>query len=165
AVHPDPVQYDHPLEAPRQVAVSPDGANVYSDDAGSDDLSRFMLSTSGALSFGGCLTSRDLTTGCSPITPDALRLVQSLAISPSGRDIYTAAPWGSDVAHFHRDPATGATQVGDCVTAAKDFGPSASLCTNLSDTSNALADVDSVAVSPDGRNVYATASGAFANGT
>jgi DNA-binding beta-propeller fold protein YncE len=158
-VHPDPVLYNYPLQSPGEIALSPDGAYAYSADGGSDGLSRFMRAPSGALSFGGCLTTSDFTTGCSYVSQfyGALDAALRIAISPDGASIYAGAAEGHDVAHFHRDLATGSMELDGCIAASKDVAPYATVCTDLSNTTNALTDVDSLAVSPDGRNLYVTA--------
>jgi DNA-binding beta-propeller fold protein YncE len=114
------------------VVVSPDGRNVYV--AGSDSGAVAVFSrdpASGALSFV------EAETGGSPPFPDGL------SISPDGAQVYVAA-YGfggggvGDVLTYTRDPSTGA------LTFSADAG--------------GVGGATSIALSPDGKSAYATAS-------
>jgi 6-phosphogluconolactonase (cycloisomerase 2 family) len=142
--------------------VSPDGRNVYvsafednaitsySRDAGSGELT--PLSGRSA-----CIKDQAMG-GPGSCATQALGLGQvlGLAISPDGRNVYGASVDSSAVTAFSRDPKTGAlTQLPGAAACIKDVSqPAANPC---SQTGNGLAGARWVTVSPDGRNVYATA--------
>jgi DNA-binding beta-propeller fold protein YncE len=79
---------------------------------------------------------------------------RAIAISPDGRNVYVASSKSDSIAIFDRDPKTGAlTQPkgkGGCAAAKAAEGCALAL---------GLIGPNSVAVSPDGRNVYATSRG------
>jgi DNA-binding beta-propeller fold protein YncE len=81
---------------------------------------------------------------------------RAIAISPDGRNVYVAASASDSIAVFDRDPITGAlTQPqgkGGCVASVVGKAKGAVGC----GLAVGLIGPDSVAVSPDGRNVYAT---------
>lgn len=75
------------------------------------------------------------------------------AISPDGRNLYVVARVSNSVAIFKRDPATGALTEAGCFSQ-----PAVEGCTEA----RALKGARSVAISPDGRNVYVAARGSKA---
>ncbi len=133
-----------PATAARQPASTPTALGTLSQLQGS----------------GGCLVDRSKisksTAGCTPVRalsgPAPFLGSRAIAISPDGRSIYVASSRSNAIAAFRRDVASGRlTQrpgrdgciavrgASGCATAAGLIGP------------------NSVAVSADGRNVYATA--------
>ena len=81
----------------------------------------------------------------------------ALAMSPDGRNVYVASSRSNAIAVFRRDARTGAlTQRRGAAGCISDGG--ASGCARAI----GLLGPNSVAVSPDGRNVYATAFGSNA---
>ncbi len=147
------------LRRPAEVAVSPDGRNVYvaSMSALAGGVSVFDRAKSGALAQQrgrrGCLSDAGRVRGCTPAS--ALKAPVDLAISPDGRNVYVAALTSDAIAILDRDPATGALAqkrgragcVGTRAPCARIRGLDAPL---------------SVAVSADGRSVYAYSYGASA---
>jgi DNA-binding beta-propeller fold protein YncE len=109
----------------------------------------------------GALTQKAPPLGCVAQTPPgtcvrghALGFPWELAISPDGQNVYAAAAAGSSaLTVFRRDIATGTlTQLArprGCLAAVGMH----STCTSARE----LANVHSLTVSPDGRNVYAAA--------
>jgi DNA-binding beta-propeller fold protein YncE len=131
------------------VAVSGDGRNVYVAAINSSAVLTFARdSRTGALSqlagTGGC-TSESGNDGCA--TGEGLTDAASIAVSPDGHSVYVASLQG--VAVFARNPQTGAlTQLSGksgCITENGADG-----CT----PGQGLSVAASVAVSPDGHNVY-----------
>ena len=104
----------------------------------------------------GCLVDRaNLHRGCQPVRalrgPGPLLGSDAVAVSPDGNNLYVASARSNAIAVFRRNRATGqlvqAPGPGGCVA---DSG--AARC----GLAVGLAGVNSVAVSPDGSNVYAT---------
>jgi DNA-binding beta-propeller fold protein YncE len=92
-----------------------------------------------------------------PGTVTGLGGADSLTLSPDGRDLYLAAPDDGALVALSRNPVSGGLHPGlaptgrNCVQAGRGTGRGSS-CTR---TDPALAGADAVAVSPDGRYVYA----------
>jgi hypothetical protein len=146
-------------------------------------------SATGALDFRECLTGTT-NSDCTPIRhanywafANGLGDVTSVAASPDGMSLYAASSkaifastdagsqtyGGNALARFARDPATGALTYVDCITADQRSGPSGSgACSEVSsataDGSNSGLDgLQSVALSPDGKSLYASADGYLGN--
>ena len=143
------------LDGNQSVAVSADGTSIYTVSDNRDAVAHLIRDPStGALSFADCITGGDtLATGCTnvSVTTNALDQSRSVAVSADGRSVYTTSSSRDAIAHFTRDPLTGALSFAGCITAGDT---PATGCTDLSATTNALASTFSVAVSADGRNVY-----------
>jgi hypothetical protein len=137
------------------VALTHDGRNVYV--LAGDSVAVFVrASSSGALSQlsgqAGCVAGQlaaggPAAEGCAAVR--AMRSASSMVISPDGRNGYVSSPLDNSLAVFRRDQRTGAlsqlTGAAGCIRRVARDG-----CT----VAPAL-DVESVAVSPDGRTVYA----------
>ncbi|HEY2601224.1 MAG TPA: beta-propeller fold lactonase family protein [Thermoleophilaceae bacterium] len=144
------------LAAPEGAAVSPDGKNVYmtqADDTVGGIAAFSRDAASGALTQlggGAACINQNGSGGCMP--GSGLAGARSVAVSPDGLNVYVASRTDNAVAALSRDPATGAlTQLAGtaaCITsgAATGCGPG-----------KALGGAWSVAVSPDGKNVYVMA--------
>jgi DNA-binding beta-propeller fold protein YncE len=136
-----------PLDGAYGVAISPDGKHVYAAARNADAVLVLTRNTkAGALRPLGCVSE----TGNGGSCADGAGLVgvESVAISPDGRNVYAAARSSDSVVAFARDPATGALTELGCLSSSD---PGCNLAT-------ALNGARSVAVSPDGLNVYVTAS-------
>jgi hypothetical protein len=158
------------LKGAQDVVVSHDGENVY---VAADGFSGFAPNvvalkrdtTSGAVSFANCLVESTLAlTGCTS-AGRAIENLHSIAISPDDQTVYVAAAdTGNGVAAFSRDasstPPGKLTQiagVGGCVTetGVDHTGGTPNACTDGRGLNGAL----DVAVSADGMQVYAAATG------
>lgn len=144
-----------PAEAvggPLSIAISADGSSVYvaneNDGGVVDEFQR--NAESGALDLSGCIGE---LSGCTrPSTSEALRAATAVAISPDGSNVYVGGQ-GASVATLTRNPANGSLTFDGCIGESK----------NCSQTSPSVIDEPtSLAVSPDGANVYA---GDFADDT
>jgi DNA-binding beta-propeller fold protein YncE len=149
------------------VAVSPDGANVYvasrGDRAGQNGgLAAFARDAlTGRLSAIGCVTTSGTngedTTNGQCIDGDGLAGLNSVVVSPDGRNVYATASVSNAVDVFRRDPATGQlTQLG-CV---QHYAPRGSRCVG----ELPLAGPTDIVVSPDGSSVYVSTSTVFFSG-
>jgi 6-phosphogluconolactonase (cycloisomerase 2 family) len=136
------------------VAVSPDGRNVYVASLSSDAVAVFARDqTTAALTqlggIAGCVS--ETGNGGSCVDGRALDRPRSVAVSADGGNVYVAAETGDAVAVFSRDQATGRlTQLPGAIGCLSETG-SGGECADAT----ALDGVRSVAVSPDGKSVYA----------
>lgn len=142
------------------VAVAPDDKQVYVASSGGPGTGSDAIVTfgrdgdSGALTPAGCVSDSggDGRTGTDGFCADgdALLGAADLALSADGRSLYAVSAISAGITWFERDPATGKLVSGGCI---KDF-PREDHCTG----SSGLVGATGVAVSPDGKNVYVTAS-------
>jgi DNA-binding beta-propeller fold protein YncE len=135
------------VDAPYGVVVSPNGANVYTADYGGNTVSAFARNAStGALTFVGC---NGPLTGCTATsTSNALDGDYAVAVSPDGASVYVGGDNG--ISAFSRNTTTGALTFQACI------GVGSCAATT---PAGAVYDLESVAVSPDGKNVYAASAG------
>jgi DNA-binding beta-propeller fold protein YncE len=139
----------HGLARPFGVAVSPNGKSVYVASAASNAVARLNRNpTTGAISqpagTAGCVSE----TGAGPCADGhGLNNPYSVAVSPDGKSVYVAS--NDAVARLDLNPTTGAISqpagTAGCVSETGS-GPCAD--------GHGLDDAISVAVSPDGKNVY-----------
>ncbi|MGC1165282.1 MAG: hypothetical protein WA862_04170 [Solirubrobacterales bacterium] len=100
---------DSGLDGPRKIAVSGDGRDVYLAAEYESAILRFRRdTTSGALAFAGCHTGRPQSVACTSLpAPSAsasgLQALESIAISPDGRGLYTASAISDSLSHFARE--------------------------------------------------------------
>jgi 6-phosphogluconolactonase (cycloisomerase 2 family) len=147
----------HNLDGATDIDLSPDGRSLYVTSYLGDAVTAFARDPgSGALTETGCWAER-ATRGCTSVR--GIDGAYDVAISGDGRNVYVAARVSSAVATFRRDVATGAlAQLGGengCISQGGVDGCRPSTHPSLSGTRG-------VAVSPDGRNVYAGAFSASA---
>lgn len=137
------------------VAVSPDGRFLYAGSFAGIAVFERDLRT-GALRQlpgpDGCVIPAGRNEeGCG--RAHGIDYPQSLVVSPDGRDLYTANFFLGSVAIFKRDPQTGAIAqlpgTAGCITQ-EETGDT---CRD----GRVLSGAGSIAISPDGRSVYATA--------
>jgi DNA-binding beta-propeller fold protein YncE len=153
-----PCANGHGLVDPTSVAVSTDGKSVYvasrdEDPPGDGAVARLVRNPT-----TGAITQPAGTTGCISETGagtcadgHGLDHPYSVAVSADGKSVY-ATSWGvpDTVARFNRNPTTGAiTQPAGTTGCISETG--AGTCAD----GHAIVSPLSVAVSPDGKNVYA----------
>ena len=142
------------------LTVSPDGKNVYVASGGSDAIAIFdrdpsngeltqKTGTSGCISEDGNSGYPDNTPGaCADGT--ALGYAYSIAVSPDGKSTYVGSAGSDAVAIFDRDPTSGEltqkTGTSGCIS---EYGTSGNCIDG-----KGLRSPQSLALSPDGNNVY-----------
>jgi DNA-binding beta-propeller fold protein YncE len=149
----------HVLISPFDVAVSPDGTSVYVASADSNAVARLNRNTTtGAITqppgSAGCVSE----TGAGPcFNGQGLRKPYSVAVSADGKSVYVASLQSNAVARLNRNPTTGAiTQPAGIAGCVSETG--AGPCAD----GHALTIPTSVAVSSNGKSVYAASAGSDA---
>jgi DNA-binding beta-propeller fold protein YncE len=146
------------LDGPNSVAVSPDGENVYATSFRSSSIAIFQRNPStGALTQStdgtGCLAAAAIP-GCQ--TARGLDGADVVVVSHDGRDVYTGSFRGNTVAAFARYHGGALQQLfgtGGCISQGGAGGCASAL---------AMSNVEGLAISGDGKNVYAAAPGSNA---
>jgi DNA-binding beta-propeller fold protein YncE len=141
------------LEGARDLAVSPDGKNVYvvagSDATGSGNVfaavAIFARDEAGALNEVGCVSDDGSNGAC--VNGTALAGAQNVAVSPDGNNVYVG---GTSLLTFKRDPATGLLTQTGCMFTNPPAGP----CTD-DEFGDEFDDTNDLVVTPDGKSVYA----------
>ncbi|MFL5911421.1 MAG: lactonase family protein [Gaiellaceae bacterium] len=135
--------------------VSPDSRNLYATTETAGELTTFVRDPqSGRTQQAGCFKAADWNStldgpsSCTQ-TADGLNGAVGVAISPDGTTVYTGGVNDSAVAAFARDPSSGQLHEIGCIE--KLDGTSPASCSVRGD---GLGGARSIAVSPDGRNVY-----------
>jgi DNA-binding beta-propeller fold protein YncE len=130
------------------IAIAPDGRAVYvASQVGT--VTRFAVTPGGRLAFSGCIGDDGLS-GCAPAPRRLLAGATGLAVAPDGRTLYVAAK-GAD-AIVELSTAGNAPRFLGCVRAGGGRG-----CTSA--PARALRSAYALAGAPDGRALYAGASG------
>ncbi len=143
------------LESPFDVAVSPDGENVYVASYVSDAVAVFSrIAGAGGLSqhsgTAGCVS--DTGTGGECADGVALDGPRSVTVSPDGKNVYAVTEGSDSLLIFDRNPGAGAlTQKAGTAGCISDTG-SGGLCAD----GRALDYPFDVVVSADGGSVYVT---------
>src|SRR3954470_784866 len=148
-----------PLRAPSEgIAFGPGATDVYvggeGDTTGTNAVTHLRRGPSGALTFADCVTGGGAAApGCTDVsaTTNSLNLITSLTASADGRDVYASGNGNAAVVHLKRNAATGALTFADCISS----NVAATGCTHINATTTALNGLESVALSKDGRSLYA----------
>ncbi|MGH2963923.1 MAG: lactonase family protein [Solirubrobacterales bacterium] len=145
----------HAIGAPQDLAVSPDGKNVYvaSAPAGSPGavLTLNRDTSTGAITqpagTAGCISADGSGGECADA--HGIGTVQNnVAVSPDGKSVYVAS-FGGGIVRFDRDRSTGAlTQPAGAAGCISDDGSGP--CAD----GHAIGSPTALAVSPDGKSVY-----------
>ncbi len=147
---------------PRDVQVSPDGKSVYAVSRVHGAVTIFDRAADGSLTrkpgAAGCIDDEgDL--GCTDGT--ALIEAEDVAISPGGETVYVGASRSDAVVVFDRDPDSGElTQKPGTAGCVSNTGASNPMHEDTREDcadGTALDGVDSIAITPDGSALYATA--------
>jgi DNA-binding beta-propeller fold protein YncE len=142
------------IGAPEEVLVSPDSRHVLVAGSQSDAVAVLRSGPDGlSQSDGeaGCISQGGVE-GCA--AGKALKGPVDLAISPDGLSVYTASAGSDGIAALTRDRATGALTQPEDRSGCISQGARPRRCVG----GRGLDEVWSVAISPDGRNVYAVSS-------
>ena len=150
----------HALQSPVDLAMTRDGGTVFAAATDSSAVVVFARNrTTGTLAEIGCVSEvydeSEVRDGCAHVRP--LDGANSVAVSPNGATVYVTHNAGLTV--FARDLSTGTLRRSACVTYRGYFDEETTEDCTLA---SGVADPTSVAVSPDGRNVYVTAYGSDA---
>lgn len=132
-------------------AASPDGRSYYSVSVTDDAVAQFSRGQSGALGPLGCVMDEDSGTDACQQTAAGLDGAFSVAVSPEGNSVYVASFDDDAIVRFDRDPATGALSPQGCI----DDNDAGQGLDNCAQSADGLDGVVSLAVSRDGRSLYA----------
>jgi DNA-binding beta-propeller fold protein YncE len=139
------------LNSIMSLAVTPDGRNLYAAAGsvfGYGAVLHFSIGDRGGLTFVSCTGQIH---GCGwTQPPDLLNGLNTLVMTPDGKNLYTVGSTGYAVSHFLIDTAGNLTFDG-CIGNNPDGG-----CAGIS--AGTISGADVLAVTPDGRNLYATSS-------
>lgn len=137
------------LDAAVGVAASSDGRSVYAASAGDNAIARFDRDpATGVLTPQGCIADPPNTAGCGA-TQQGLGNARGVAVSPDGKSVYVTGETDRAIVRFDRDPATGALTPQGCIA----DPPNTAGC---GATEQGLYGAFGLAVSADGKSVYAT---------
>jgi DNA-binding beta-propeller fold protein YncE len=144
---PEPCTPSTTVDFPTAVAVASDGRNVYVGSPDADAITIFDRDATGMLHQKagpeGCLSAKPTHGACrsAPWTG-----IATLAVSPDARNVYVASRTGISV--LARDLVSGTLRPTGCISESGSGGR----CAN----GKAMKSVVSMAISPDGRALYAT---------
>jgi DNA-binding beta-propeller fold protein YncE len=151
-----------PLAGAEGIAVNPHGTGVYvaTEDGGGGvaQLAASPPDGGGFTSFVGCLNA-DNQSGCSQLPAtgkDPLDGSAAVVVSPNGASVYVASNISDSVSHFVADPA-GKKLLSwqGCIS---DDGTGGS-CKRVPSRGTPLRQVEALAISPDGKTLYAASPG------
>jgi DNA-binding beta-propeller fold protein YncE len=136
------------LREPVAVAVSRDDKSVYVGSGGA--VTWFKRRSSGALAYKGCI-AHGRTLGCREAGHGSLNYVEDLAVSRDGKSVYAVGYFSDSISRFKRR-SNGALTYKGCFSNRGHYG-----CKEP--PHNSLGRASGVAVSRDGKSLYAVASG------
>jgi DNA-binding beta-propeller fold protein YncE len=151
------------LKGPAGIAVSPDGHNVYVADGAGKAITTFSRASTGVLSQGddACITEHNDGNGDCATPGTGLDNVDAVVVSADGNNVYTGTLStninSGAIAEFSRGQDGALSQLGnghDCIQDADHSSDCAE------ETGVGIHSIISLAVSPDGQNLYSSSSGA-----
>jgi DNA-binding beta-propeller fold protein YncE len=146
------------MNGAQDVALSPDGKNVYVIGTSDDAVAEFARGADGSLTQIGCIADSSASGGTCSNNATATGLVnpQALVVSPDGNNVYVAAQdanGNGTIAEFARNSDGSLTPVsGHACIAENTSTPSP--CGSQNQTASGLVLPTSLAISPDGQSVY-----------
>jgi 6-phosphogluconolactonase (cycloisomerase 2 family) len=144
------------LVKPEGLAISSDGKSLYVVSESEDAIVHFKRNLStGGLSDKGCIEDHDVGVPvCSKHSP-GLSENSSVVVSKDGKSVYVGS-WNDDaVASFARDKGSGDLKFKGCIED-NDFGADPQQGEdNCAKATNGLYEVSGLALSPDGKSLYA----------
>ena len=160
------------LDNPTAIAASDDGKNLYVTTSFDSSIVTFNRNTStGALSFVEC-HSGEIATACTNPRGGITRTVNGMgsglsdpfgvAVRPGSEEVWTTAALDDALGKFTRDTESGKLTFSKCVTGNSSFDAgspceSSPFGTTANGDDSGFGGLSSLAFSPDGLNLYATA--------
>ena len=134
--------------------MSPDGGSFYATGNTAATVSQFFRAAGGQITFAGCVANTGNTLGCTPVSGTPLSGASGVAVSPDGGSLYVVSSDSHSLSHFSRLSGGGVVFL-RCLADDASRG-----CEDL--PAAPLGSPRDVVVSPDGRSIYVSASGALA---
>jgi DNA-binding beta-propeller fold protein YncE len=144
------------LDRPGEVAVSPDGNSVYVMAVNSSAVSVFKRAPSGRLTYAGCVSNDGSGQLCADV-PSPFEGPGALAVSPDGNSVYVAGFSTDTVTVFRRLQPEGQLLYAGCVSNDGSGG----MCGPIPGNGTPLFRLRAIAVSPDGKSVFAAGAGSI----
>ena len=116
------------LSGSEDVAVTPDGQNVYVIGENDDAIAEFTRNSNGSLTQVGCIADIDSEGSCGSNTADGLNGPDAIVISPDSDHVYVAArddDGNNDIAEFTRNENGTLSELG-CIAESSDTSNCAS---------------------------------------
>jgi 6-phosphogluconolactonase (cycloisomerase 2 family) len=150
------------LNSPQSVTVSPDGKSVYVTGEVDDAIVRFKRNRrTGALKPRGCIDDNDRATDpsqgedhCAKST-NGLNTVTATAVTRDGRWLYAISDLDDAIVRFKRSTRTGALKPKGCIDDNDTATDSTQGEDNCAQSAGGLHGGTSIAVSRDGKSLYA----------
>ncbi|MBJ7348972.1 MAG: beta-propeller fold lactonase family protein, partial [Thermoleophilaceae bacterium] len=108
------------LVAPRSVAVSADGKDLYVASGFSSAISHFSLAADGSMTEAECFANA-AANGCGTLVNDSLGEARTVTVSPDGASVYVASQGNDSITTFDRG-ANGALSQSGCIADSSSGG-------------------------------------------